>query len=600
MKIEMTDSRVRKAFPRHRRPAGERGLPHARRFGEQIVQFRKWPLLALFSLLSINSFAGCPADFLPEKGSSVEKSRKLASIQVGSIDEPCLVAVLDRMANETDKNLVGQLFQMLDQWTGTHAFALSLFYRCAGLQACTSQKETGKRLVALFEKRNAPVDRLFIEYDRNGRPARADSLYEAVDRCAGLSVQQLLEWGGSREGRRDLAGAFSLYCRAARTDGQIMELCIGRISQALEEASRDSAAGPLNRFRTCLFSGPIADTTSAQLMLASLYNRYRLDEEEISTLLAFQGTSPQLAGRLTDIAAERFVSGRYTAVLAPAAAVYERAAARQARSAAAGLMYKAYQALRSPDSAIVWLRRSGLSAEAQRIDAAALYQAAGRLADAQAIIKDLPPSAGRDTLEIRQLLFRGDPAGAAELLQKGRLPHLLAIHDAALLWRVRTLLFAGRTDELGTLLDSVRLDPASVVAAEILTTRYRLQLYKSSGPALQIWSTMEFDCFRGNYAAIAALLRGPAVPAEFRTALSLPAIRAFLTTVNTAAAASLFTALGDTADSPEYLFLLAQTQIAQGTIRPAEETLLRCIRDFPGNVFSEKARVLLSRLRGRS
>ena len=66
----------------------------------------------------------------------------------------------------------------------------------------------------------------------------------------------------------------------------------------------------------------------------------------------------------------------------------------------------------------------------------------------------------------------------------------------------------------------------------------------------------------------------------------------------TEAAAAVFNEQGDPIDSPEYLYRYAEVLFAVGHPEQAQPLLIRVLRDYPGEVFSEKARVLLAKVRG--
>jgi tetratricopeptide (TPR) repeat protein len=263
-------------------------------------------------------------------------------------------------------------------------------------------------------------------------------------------------------------------------------------------------------------------------------------------------------------------------------------------------MYQAYQGLRKNDSALLWLGRTDSTSDVRRIDAVSLFQGCGRMKEARDLIDKIVPSFDRDTLTIRQCIFEGNLKGAAEELRKSGSRWTLSPKET-LLWKARILLFSGSFDELTSLFDSVSIEPSLNGAKEMLDYRFRLQIFQRSPAALASWSQIECALFTGNpEAAIEKLPAVHLLPADPAIALRLLVIRELLARDNVKGALALFRQpIAEAATSPEYLYLYADAELKSGLIDPAREHLLRIIRDFPDDVFSEKARILLARLEGK-
>lgn len=447
------------------------------------------------------------------------------------------------------------------------------------------------------------------ECERNNRLAEADSLFAVLDRYKALSLSDLLRWAHAMVVLNRYTGSAVLYSRVISAESQLVHVVYGQFNQLFENAGADSIAAALGVFQKTVFSRRGIDTLGIQLWLADFYARHGLDSAELEVLRAVPATAPRLVPQLIDMARQRFGRGAYAAAILPASAAYEHTASVPYRSGAAVVLYQSYQALHKNDSALVWLERAGGSlSESRRADAAALYQAAGRLSDAKAMIKEIPPSFSRDTLEVRQCLWSGDTRKAAEMAKKGG--STWAQHpNEALLWRTRTLLWSGAYDDLAALLDTARIAASWKGAKEILDCRFRFQLFKRSNEALAAWSHIEYDVFTGNPERAAQRLAGSGVqtvPQALRAPLLLCVIRGYFRG-NYAQVSSPIPALtafleehGENVDSPEYLYYFAEALLMNGSFDRAEKLLLRIIGDYPGDVFSEKARVVLAKLQHRN
>jgi hypothetical protein len=442
------------------------------------------------------------------------------------------------------------------------------------------------------------------EYEKNNRPAEADSLYGVLDNFKVLSVEQLYRWVHWRELLNRYAGSVEIYCRFLDEDPRFGDAVWGRLYELFEEAPPDSIIRALGVFEKCALCRRGIDTVGVRLRLASVYAGHGLDSAEVNVLAAASGPPARLVPRFTDMARGRYAGGKYAAAIVPAALAYERAGGR-AKMNAAWLLSQTYRALHRYDSAVVWIEKSDLSNESGKIEAASLYQCAGKLSEAKALIGALPRSFSRDTLELRQSLYDGDTRSARELAQK-RFAASPQYPDETLLWRARTLLFDKAFDDLAVLVDTARLLSSWPGSSALLDCRLMLNLLQGSPSALAAWSHVEYDMFTGSTGRAAGRLSEKEIPLDYRTILLVHIIKELLAQGDTAAVIPLFREQGGNVDSPEYLYLYAEHLLRaigpEQTSGPkqAREILLRIMRDYPGGVFSEKSRILLSKINAKS
>ena len=555
-------------------------------------------VLIMLSGTAFNVFPQCPADSFSAGLTSAQKIQKLKEVKVESLDESCVIAILGKFNKENNKTVAEQVIGLVNRWVEKKPLTLALFYNCAAMAAVQGGRETGAGVLALWKGNGRDIHHLPVQFSRTGQQAQADSLWRALDRCAPLNMQKLLEWARVREVLGAYNGSVELYCRALHADPRALDLVYGRLYQLFENASTDTVAAALGPFERCVFDLAEIDTLGVQLWLADFYGRRSMDAQEMNVLGLFGASSQQLFPRLMDMARVRYIRGFYAKAIVPAQVAYRRAASPQAKTTAAGMLYQAYRALGRNDSALLWLKRADLSSEKGRIDAVVLYQCAGALSEAQKILQGLPTSFVRDTLEVRQRLFAGDTKEAADLVLRGGKRWSDRPSDW-ILWKARTLLFDNRTGALSALMDSVKIDPSWKQSGEILDYRYRLQLFGRSGGARAVWCGIEYDCYTGHPQRAEKRLAQASAPADFKQELALRIIREYCAQGNRTAAAEFFRGQGSFsgADSPEYLFLFARTLLESGQTAASRDLLLRLIRDFPDDVFSEKARILLARLK---
>jgi hypothetical protein len=136
--------------------------------------------------------------------------------------------------------------------------------------------------------------------------------------------------------------------------------------------------------------------------------------------------------------------------------------------------------------------------------------------------------------------------------------------------------------------------------AVILDCRLMLKSLRNSSAALVAWSRQEYDVFTGKPDRAADRLSGQEVPADFRTALSVRLVKELLARGDTAAVTRLFLSRNGNVDSPEYLYLYAEFLFRTAGPEQAVVVLVRIIKNYPDDVFSEKSRVLLAKIQSKT
>jgi hypothetical protein len=430
------------------------------------------------------------------------------------------------------------------------------------------------------------------ESEKNSRPAEADSLYRVLDRYSALNTEQIYRWVHSRELLGRYAGSVELYCRLLDADSRFGEAVFSRLYQLFENAPPDSTKHSVGAFEKCVLCRSGIDTLGIRFRLANFYAGHGLDSAELNVLTSAAGSPGRLVSRLLDMARERHSGGRYHAAVLPALYVYERTGIAREKTLAAELVYQSYRSLHRDDSALVWITKTDLSKENRKIEATALYQRAGRLPEAKALIGSLSPSFSRDTLTLRQRLYEGDTRSARELAQKARAARP-QYPDETLLWSMRTLLFNGDFDDLSALLDTVRPPASWPGAAVLLDCRLMLKRLQNSKEALAVWSHVDYDMFTGKPARALARFSEQRVTPDCRTVLLVRIVKEQLARGDTAAVAPVFREQGGT-------YLYSEHLLRTGIPDTACKVLLRVIRDYPEGVFSEKSRVLLAKIQSKN
>lgn len=465
----------------------------------------------------------------------------------------------------------------------------------------TSSAPLDSVLIKNTASRNAIIFRQIEQSERESKFTQTDSLYRVLDNFGALNVQHYLNWARTKEVMGDYTSMAGLYCRVSALDVRLIDISFRQMTQALGTAPVDSIRSGFGLFQKCVFSVKGMDTLRMALWFADFYSRHGMDAEELKVLQAATASSAQLVPRLLDLAREQYGRGRFEKAMLPARIAYSRARETAQKNTAARLIYQAFQALYKSDSALVWLGRTEIMSDNARIDAVVLYQTGGQLAEAGKYIAMLPASLKKDTLEIRQRLFSGDTKAAMELAEKLAVSSTGKVHPSeAMLWKMRTLLFNGRANNLPALFDSQTVDPSWEGAREVLDCRLMFQRLSRDPAAVTGWSRIEYVIFIGKPTSVADLI-APSISEESRIVLLLRLIKDRLAKGDYAAAQAVFNEKAVISDAPEvteYRYLYAETLVRNGMVAPAREVLSSIIEDSPADIYSEKARVLLRKLQG--
>jgi tetratricopeptide (TPR) repeat protein len=551
-------------------------------------------------LCSFTMYAACPATGSFGGSAPVEKKRLLKGIIVETLDNACMDTIIEALKSESDDELFLQVEKLIETWSVSNGFSLSLLSRCADIPFFAREKDAGRRITAMWERRNKPLDEAIEYLSNSGRQDEADSLFHAFDRCVKLGPDALLRWAAVKETRGMYNGMLSLYCRSINTDPRSAGFALGRLSQFLENAPSDTVHRMLCALGEGVLSARGIDTLMTLVWIADMYAEHGFISEEIRILERSARASPELIVRLLDIARNQERKGAREPAVAAARIVYQKAQNDQLRQTAAAIACRSFQELHRTDSALVWLERCDVSTERGKIDAIVLFQNANKPTKAQSMIGGMRKSFSRDTLEIRQRLYIDDARGGLELATG--LGRVWTDRTAAItLWKVRCMLFCGVTENFGAILDSATVDPSQESGRELVDYRYYWNMLSRSKDAIAAWRMVEYDLYTGRAERAVDRMQGIVLPEEMQTALLLRLLRVLKAQGRTALLLRQFIGRSDIPGSPEYAYLHAETLLESGGgSAEAVELLLRLIKDYPADVFSQKARILLSRLRNKS
>jgi len=391
----------------------------------------------------------------------------------------------------------------------------------------------------------------------------------------------------------DYRGAADKYCRVITANGQMVYTAVTQMGQFFSNAADDGQAQALRNFKRCILSLEVTDTAFFRNWLADLYGRSGVYDEEIKVLVELDMQSSPADRKLADIARTHFSKRRYRQAVNSGSVAYQRLEHGAQRLNTAFIVYQSYIQLGIRDSALVWLKHSGLTDAGAVSAAAGLYQETGHLAAAAILIDSLPPSLSKDTLLIRQYLFSNE-------IMKASLHALSALtswrqHPREKgLWQARCFIFGGQAQRAVPVIDSVKFSASWHGAAELLRYKYWLQKLSDDRTALSAWGNLEYLIYIGDLTAAVKGLETYGLKGAIGEMMAVRAANLLMRDGQAKEALLVLDLVKEGAGTPEYTYVKAETLFAAGRADEARVIAAKLLKDFPTDVFAQKARILLS------
>lgn len=436
------------------------------------------------------------------------------------------------------------------------------------------------------------VSAVFSRYHMHGSPEQANMLGAIFDEEHLLSFYDLLRWVEIKQVLELYGEIPELYCRVLHGEPRIKTIVLSQFATLLRETSPSVADTLLQRFLGCSSEGQLPAKPLAEWVIAQ-YGRLNLFDRQIELFLATEKQREQQAVGLIAMSEELYQQQSFAAAAKSAKVAYKRAAAQDLKEQAATLVYHALRELGSRDSTQIWFKRAHIVSDRGRAQGAELFLSSGNPAEASRLIAALSPSVLRDTLHLHQLLVTDSLAVAATLLANGGV--LADSPVAAYAWRVRTLLFGGKTDACLVLLDSIPVTLPAVQSRELLGYRYWLLRFSGNKEALAIFAQIQYTLYKGKPGLAADLLCTAQAGAAYSWRLGV--LVAQEQTKGNDPEGALRTLGCAPADSePEYLYCKADAFYRLRRLDAAEQLLERLVLEYPDNVHTVKARLLLAKV----
>lgn len=530
---------------------------------------------------------------------TIFKSQTLSESSISIISElkeECLVqeiklALIDN-SPETDKNLIA----VIEKWTDIHGFSASLLNNLYWNTNIRSNRHFLPSIFELFMKKNGSVYETVTSLISRGQSRLADSMFVLFNESGMVGPYETLRWIKVKSILGEYGTVASLACRTLSEKNSLIPSALNQLSIVLEEMPLDTADRVIKSFISCWAERPESDTVMLRTWAAQKYDQLGMYEREVQTLTLLETKLSSVTEELIEIARHCFENRNFTSAIFAAREAYKRLQNGDLKNSTASLIYNSFNETGLKDSALLWMSRVKLQSAQEKIRAVSLLQESGQFKRSRECIDSLSPSLSKDTLGLRQFLFTGDKKSADDLAFRSGSFLSKSRQDAAV-WQARTLLFSSSEERLKSLLDSIVIDPSWRGAGELVNYRYWLKRLENSDEALAAWMQIEYNCFIGHPEKGCELILNGKIDTESRWRLAIRVSEALLKKNMIAECSKLLENCREGESSAEFLFCKSETLLKLGDFNGARKILQHIIMDFPGDIFSSKARLVLNRIK---
>jgi hypothetical protein len=545
----------------------------------------------------------CPPDSL-----SLSEKIDFISQHTQTTEESCLLAIVSNIDGNRRSSL-DTLTSILDRWTTHHRLSSRLL--CAGYNNQVVHGHT-QLWNTLWRSYQASHKQLFTEVYRlynDGSMYTADTLLYIYDSEGKIDNQELSLWIKIKTITKAYNALPHLYCRlftlAQKPQKSLsmpeplpgsMYVIKTQFQQTLDESGKDNIPQILSGFKNCVLSTKNLNDAELLRWLAYLLGNYGLYDDELEVTLAIRSSDDgfSVSSELADLTRNRFINKSFVHALRAGREAFKKAENNDERSTAGSLVYQSFIALGLNDSALQWIHYAQLTNLNNLLNAINLYQLSGQITQAQTLINQFPSSLVKDTLTIRQAVFSQNLKTAHELIHRN--DSLKKYKNELYLWKVRVALFNKESDNLMKLLDSIPEIPTFSGAAEVLGYKYRILKLMDYPEALEAWQLIEYNCYIERLVAALTLLEQLHCDAGCKAECALVVSHHLYERKKIAEALAVLSSFDESGVSAEFLYQKALCLHKQGKPVECRKLLEKILLDFPDDIYSGKARLILSDL----
>jgi len=570
---------------------------------------KKYSLITILLLLVLaagNGLAGncIYTDSLWNNQKATGKQALLDNPPFAKIDEECFLAYLDRLIIALPKKgaCSGLLTSLKNYCESKNSFTPSLFSAFLkktgpALKGCSSAD-----IVKVWERFNGPLRYRFAQLEERGQYPEADTLYGILHAMSRLDVYDLMKWAEIKGICGDYTGIATLFCDLSENDNNLVAVARSQFAAQLEAAvSSEQRRKSLDAYKKCYLNQKGADTLSLSYWLSEIYGRFNLFTEENRTILDLDRNPQSKGRRLLDVAQRRFIQNLFLPALPAALEAWKYVSADHEKQTCAIILYRSYAQAGKTDSSIIWLKKIRLATDQNKADAIILYQKSGMFEKADSIIQTLNSPLIRDTLTIRQFLYKGAPENAFSFAAARNVSSYWKSAPADnYLWKIRTASFCGMLPEVSLYYDSLKTagySPSWPYAAEVLECRMALSRLESSPEAFTYWGRLGCLVYIGKPGEAVAGLGKNQWPPEIAEYCAASLLEALIQKGLYDTAKHLLDILPQSESSMKINYFRALVDLNLGHIDTAKRLFEKILLSGPQDMYADKARIYLLKLK---
>lgn len=432
----------------------------------------------------------------------------------------------------------------------------------------------------------------------------ADSLCTAFDLARFMGPNDLMKWMRIKSTIGQYGQAARFACTALGKGPQYGPMLQYQLAELVKDAKIDTVRAALNAYCLCALGGGGCDTPAFKQWISEIYPRFGLYDDEIDVLVSLDSKKFPSAQGLLESARQRFSQRLFSRVIRPAQQAFARGSTASQKAMCALLLYQSFAQMGKNDSAALWLSRLPLKEDPFKAEAASFFQRSRYFVKADSLIKTLPPSFMRDTLDIRQMLYNGNLQAATEAA--GRIFKAREgdrnIRNEAILWRIRTLMFEGAIGAALPLLDSIAFTPSMSWAEEVLSYKYAVFMVQGFPMAWKDFGALRHASWSQQPEIAVRVLARPELenyPMAIKQLFIVDGAKTLEAGKLFSEARKSLERIALSAATAEHRFYYAESLLNTGAPEKAQQVLEELVLKFPGDVFSEKARIVLLRLQNK-
>ncbi|MFW5959781.1 MAG: hypothetical protein ACOCSE_01520, partial [Chitinivibrionales bacterium] len=349
----------------------------------------------------------------------------------------------------------------------------------------------------------------------------------------------------------------------------------------------------LETYRKCTLENTGTDAADLYKWLIRTCERMKLFDYEVETIDSSSFSDHEKGSYYFDVAKRSFLNSRYGTAVKAGKRVLNHSNDTSVHKEVAALLYQSYMNRDMKGRALNWMKKSGFKddPETKRVEIT-LLQEKGFLDKADSSIAELPESTAKDTLRIRNLVFRNKPEDAYKLSKKIKENR----RDEGLIWEMRTALYSGKVSTAALLLDSTAYLDNNDYTEGRVREKLMIERLKGNRDLLKLYGEIRRLLFTGGLEKAIDTLRNHKAGIKEKIPLFEAVIEEIQKRDGYSLSLSALQSIPEERFSDKLLFLFGKACIQAGRIQEAETAFNRVIQESGNQVFKRKAGTYLLKI----